>query len=545
MIIANPIPWYDKVGGRREWLDRLQLALATPILEYVSSEFFEVNGEPWVRYYLRVNNWQDYDNSLFAAAPDLAPCGKNTNSARTWVDIFDDNNQRLYGFCALGQASDLQNLWVARPLAQPLNGVYIELLDRRANRSARSNIVAPPSLTIYEEVVRSVPQEEPLFFNPGIHGYIFGGFAGQAPTTQGLTMWPVYFDGRPHAYYQDAVHPNRFYYLPDAFKLLRNPENQGAPALKLEVTAGEPEQYRLTYVAVPYVNWDRLEAAELELQRHIPAGYVDPIALEPLQTSAVTFVPFQPALYMAGTVNSLNLTMLQGVVTLTRDDFTPVWDELNGTAALSLGGKLKVAVQGFPDQELQVILRLDDTVGELLSFDVTPDDAQGCYRLAIRNVVESPLQIKQLSPFVQSRARGPADIRLATWLELPLPADPLPPGGEFQARLAPPPGAPLADFIPLIDTDQVQVIPATELLLDAMIDGSVREYSRPVTMWLVSTAFTRGSRNAFAVQVSFVGGETIILSRPAAAGPTQVSGTVSVKYPNKRCVVGARGWGLV
>jgi hypothetical protein len=41
------------------------------------------------RVYIPVVNWSVYPNQMFRKAPGLPPCGSNTNSARTWVDIYN------------------------------------------------------------------------------------------------------------------------------------------------------------------------------------------------------------------------------------------------------------------------------------------------------------------------------------------------------------------------------------------------------------------------------------------------------------------------
>lgn len=513
--------------------------LPTPQLEITGQEVTEVRGTTWLRYKLRVTNWQVYGDERFAAAPDLPPCGLNSNASRTWVHIFDSNNQRIYGFCALGKASDLENLWVATQPTTPLQGIYIELVDRRANLSARSNTVAPPPLALYEAVTRNVEGTEPLFFNPQLHGYIFQGFTQSSSSGQGLIERQVNHSGRWYSYFQDEMQPHRFYYLPDAFKLARNPDGKRAPVLLLEVLDNAAEQYRLTYVALADFDWNRLEAAEIELAQYLPAGQPTPIRLEPFQTSAVTFVAFAPTLYRNGPPTTIALNLMRSIVTLTRDEFATIWDELNGSATLSLSGKLQVAVQGFPAQEIPVTLRLDDTVGELLAMTTTVDLANGGYRLTLQNAIESPLQLPALGAFVQSVSSGVADIRPASWRELTLPATPLSPGETLSAFLVPPPDVAIQAFAPLVDTEQVQVLPATEAIFDAMLATSVRVYQRPVTVQVQASLFTtHASGKIAAIQVTFVGGETVILMPPTEEKQVLVSATAKVRYPLREELLG-------
>jgi hypothetical protein len=118
-----------------------QSAPPNPILYLTSTEFYTVNGTNFVRYRYDVFNKDQYPAELFAAAPDLAPCGTNTNSSRSWVDFFDSRGTRLYGFCALSDPGNLGSLWFASEEGTiPPSYVYIEITDRRTNQKYRSNL---------------------------------------------------------------------------------------------------------------------------------------------------------------------------------------------------------------------------------------------------------------------------------------------------------------------------------------------------------------------------------------------------------------------
>jgi hypothetical protein len=103
----------------------------TPQVSFVGVENYSVSGVNYVRYLLSVDNRSDYPDALFAPSPTLPPCGLNTNSARTWVGIFDQADNYLYGFCALGSADDMSGLWFAIPADHaPPTGVWVILWDR-------------------------------------------------------------------------------------------------------------------------------------------------------------------------------------------------------------------------------------------------------------------------------------------------------------------------------------------------------------------------------------------------------------------------------
>jgi hypothetical protein len=112
-----------------------------PILYLLRQEPYSTGGKNWIRYRYDVLNKADYPAAMFAAAPGLPPCGSNTNASRTWVDFFDLNGKRLYGFCALSKPDDLGKLWFAMEEGViPPSYVYIELNDRQTNTKYKSNL---------------------------------------------------------------------------------------------------------------------------------------------------------------------------------------------------------------------------------------------------------------------------------------------------------------------------------------------------------------------------------------------------------------------
>lgn len=115
--------------------------LPNPVLVLTGLEYFQANGKQWTRYKYEVFNLTDYPNTLFAPAPELPPCGNNTQSSRTWVDIYDQSGKRLYGFCALGNHDGLGQLWFALETdVIPPSWVYIEMTDRKTATKYKSNL---------------------------------------------------------------------------------------------------------------------------------------------------------------------------------------------------------------------------------------------------------------------------------------------------------------------------------------------------------------------------------------------------------------------
>ncbi|HVF37743.1 MAG TPA: hypothetical protein VNA29_07365 [Sphingomicrobium sp.] len=112
-----------------------------PVLYLTGIESYSAGGKDWIRYRYDVLNKDQYPPDMFAPAPSLPPCGLNTNSSRSWIDFFDQNGQRLYGFCALGDPANLGKIWFSKEEGVvPPSWIYIEIHDRQTNTKYKSNL---------------------------------------------------------------------------------------------------------------------------------------------------------------------------------------------------------------------------------------------------------------------------------------------------------------------------------------------------------------------------------------------------------------------
>ncbi len=117
--------------------------LPAPELVVTGKEERFIGGNEFTRYELSVTNWNQYPAELFEAAPDLQPCGTNTEASRTWVDVYDQDGGRIYGFCTLSSPEGLRDLWFAvEGGAVHPKSVYITLTDRRCDAVYVSNQVS-------------------------------------------------------------------------------------------------------------------------------------------------------------------------------------------------------------------------------------------------------------------------------------------------------------------------------------------------------------------------------------------------------------------
>ncbi len=147
--------------------------LPAPDLVFVGTEDYEANGYQWTRYLLSVSNRDKYPAELFDPAPDLPPCGLNPNASRTWVRIFEADGTYLYGFCALSQPDDLDDLWFALPRGStPPSAVCITLEDRVSGITYTSNLVSVDTT----EADGSLPAPQLVFL--GTEQYDNDGYRG-------------------------------------------------------------------------------------------------------------------------------------------------------------------------------------------------------------------------------------------------------------------------------------------------------------------------------------------------------------------------------
>ena len=107
-----------------------------------TNDYTAGDGQAATAYNLSVTNDLDFPDGLFGPAPNLPPCGLNNNSSRAWVNIFDNNNNDIYGFCALTEAGLLYNsLWFGLLKGTtPPSSVYITITDRQCGITYTSTL---------------------------------------------------------------------------------------------------------------------------------------------------------------------------------------------------------------------------------------------------------------------------------------------------------------------------------------------------------------------------------------------------------------------
>jgi len=93
-------------------------------------------------YEIEVVNRAEFPNELFVMAPDLPPCGRNTNASRTLITVYNEKGDRIFGNCAVNSNEKLKALMimVAADAKQPTK-VFVDFNDRQENKTVRSDPV--------------------------------------------------------------------------------------------------------------------------------------------------------------------------------------------------------------------------------------------------------------------------------------------------------------------------------------------------------------------------------------------------------------------
>src|SRR5215207_553117 len=106
-------------------------SMPKPQLRLVNSTDAVANGNAIRLYEIEIVNRADISDELFIAAPALPPCGRNNDSSRTWINIYNEKSVRLYSWCAIRLNGELASLKLAVAATDPQpRKIFIDLIDR-------------------------------------------------------------------------------------------------------------------------------------------------------------------------------------------------------------------------------------------------------------------------------------------------------------------------------------------------------------------------------------------------------------------------------
>jgi hypothetical protein len=403
---------------------------------------------------------------------------------------------------------------------------------------------------LYREVNRAiddVSDRSPFVFSEKVYPYIFSGISASNQTFQPIrrqVMWQSPNDLQPRmgTYFQDPVTPYVFYYLPDAFKIVRRPQSLHYPILSLDTHSIDGSeattQVTLNYAAVPVINRDRLTTAAQELKRYIggklPEGMTGP-DFQPLATDTARLYMQIPT-GTGGVVDQVRSAVrvnldsgFKDSITFPLAQFSSVLNAVFSDSIL-MQGYVLVDFSDIPDEQIPFIAQMDDMAGTLLDYRVQPD-VSGGLRVTLTNAIESPLRINDLS--AKLHRGGPKVLANFSGLTTPtelasgeavtfvvMPSEPIVGSETLQA---------------LFDLSGVQVLSSKRAILDVVLKNDQQpEYERSIEVEVFRELFDNNAPDPLrVVTVEFKPGNQSVQLRPDHLKATGV-----IRFPLKEVWIG-------
>ena len=231
-------------------------------------------------------------------------------------------------------------------------------------------------------------------------------FAGLSDIGSGAPSWNIQqvgWQGRSYPYYQDLNQPNQIYFLPDSFKISRQPAAPHAPSIIVSTNGDDPNSltFTMTFLAAPVWDRDRLAAAAQSLQTTLGLAAPPTLSLFEASTTALslTVPPSDPSAapglvaqpgaeidIAAGIKCSLALSMAQ---------FRQVYASLFEQVTQLLSGVVTVTVNTDIEQ-IPLVSSASDFAGEILSSTTSYDPLKNVLTVVVENGIESPIHVTSL-----------------------------------------------------------------------------------------------------------------------------------------------------
>jgi hypothetical protein len=369
---------------------------------------------PMTEFQIAVQNSDLFPDELFAAAPDLPPCGLNTNASRTWVNIFAKSaagDRYIYGFCALGSNKNLKKLWFVYPNTGTNDETfYVQLNDRRTNRLYNSNLISLHSepTTLKERFRLKTETMEtilPFVFPSELFGYIYKNISQPTQSIGQYIEHRVERQGKLHFYLQDYANRQRFFYLPDEFRLARTADMPWKPDMLIHYMGQQIEtlKVKLDYKLLGFIDEKRITNAKIALQK----------------TTGLTNIFFEPLLLGSEKLNYqlnlptglvkppsalVNLTMIEDILEFDSiEDFKNVYERLSSVDNREgvLTGKIELSLEHFSIPYIPVTIRLNNMVGQIFNMEQTFDTTLKGHHITLTNMIESNVSFKNLTAKLQ------------------------------------------------------------------------------------------------------------------------------------------------
>ncbi len=400
--------------------------------------------------------------------------------------------------------------------------------EQRQRRAQLASLRKQKLFRVARQVLDWAVAPNPFVFAKDLHRYIFGDVLPPESGKIGFVLRQVVWKNRSHTYYQQSLEPHRFHFLPDSFKVARRPETPHYPMLAVRFPNPDAEAevmpVTLEYVAGPYFDEQRLEAAATEMKRKLPELSDLQIEFEPLLCDATRLFLTLPR-GEAGPQNEerkgAKIDLRTGIldaITLPMRDFQGVFDALFGDSAVVFQGEVVVEIdssQGFPAEKVPVICRLTDLIGDIFDVEVEQDVSTSGVRATLRNGIESPAEMRGLMAGLTRNGLRADGVIAGLSFAAPIIARP---GETITCQVTPATAlGGSGEVAVLFDFDRVSVQPDAEAVWEAVVDQTrLPEFTRTIKVKTIKQTFEpspdQASDPVLAVVVDFERGDTIDLN---------------------------------
>jgi hypothetical protein len=331
--------------------------------------------------------------------------------------------------------------------------------------------------------------------------------------SSGLPPWNIVrvnWNGRPYVYYQDRRQPCNLYFLPEAFKIGRQPKPPHRPSLLVSTNGEDVNSLTLTlsYLSQPVWNPNRLAAAADALREQLSLEAQPAFALFEASNTSTRLslkLPSDDPSTPPGLVPQPGAIIdiaagIQGSVTLKLPQFRQVYDALFDEVSELLSGQVAVTV----DQDVEAIpftARASDFVGDIFDTKTAIDAQSNRVVVVLQNSIESTIHVDNLLAVL--KRGGNAVPNSVEQISPTLPADlppahpgsPPAPAGSVTVTLQSAPGQ-LVDgsCTVLFDFSQTRVVPDSKAIWHAILENRVvGPVARPIRLKLVASLLTTSS----------------------------------------------------
>ncbi|MBY5974190.1 hypothetical protein KUV28_17670 [Ferrimonas balearica] len=510
-----------------------------PEVELVETRNVRLGSSDMVEAHFRIKNLDAFGRSFFTPKLDRNGTVIKSN-ARLQVEVTDADTGKLFlrdGVRGQSDSEARRFLRFKQGAKDTPKRVVFTFTDTKLGKSVRSPAirirrVSPPEKT-FTLVDVSLPQAvapELFTFAADQHAYIYAAL-DQAPPMQvegGLARHRVSFDGKVHAYFQDAVTPTTIYFLPDEFLMARHDGTFRPPLATVRVSTNDGEtgdsEVTLDYVITPHTSLDRLSDAAEQIGEDTGIAPSE-MEFQPYLTDALTYTLSRPG--STGRVVEDRPTsplMLQSpmvdTLVLPVADFQIAFDAMVGTTASAISGEIAFAIDGWGEEKRQVTLRFDHLAGAALDVeDAGQDLGDNAAMLRLTNAIESNLRLEDIAVLASrdgmiTTVQG-LEVLTGQVLLTPGEMEPIPVTFPDLPGTGPCSFEMLRSGVPE---------PDAEAIMNAILDRAALEYYREIQVRTVPSLFPDPADSPagdaiFAIIVQFESGQAVVLE----AGATEQS----------------------